>query len=189
MEDEIFFNQSKYIKEMLKKFGLEDSKPTKMLMSTEINLTKDDEADSVDNSKYQENPKITHLEAVRRIFRYIRGTSHLGLWYPKGTEIENVVYADSDHASNYGDRKSTSGVCTFMGCCLTSWFAKKQTTLAISTTKAEYVSARKACQQALWMKQALIDYGIRLDDVLIMCDNKGTIDLSVTPYNTLELNI
>ncbi|GJW86706.1 retrovirus-related pol polyprotein from transposon TNT 1-94 [Tanacetum coccineum] len=181
MEDGIFFNQSKYIKEMLKKFGLEDSKPTKTPMSTEIKLTKDDEADSVDSSKYRENPKTTHLEAVKRIFRYIRGTTHLGLWYPKGTRIETIVYADSDHAGDYVDRKSTSGVCTFMGCCLTSWFAKKQTALAISMTEAEYVSAGKACQQALWMKQALIDYDIRLDDVPIMCDNKGAIDLSKNP--------
>ncbi|GJU00318.1 hypothetical protein Tco_1110656 [Tanacetum coccineum] len=151
MEDEIFFNQSKYVKEMLKKFGLEDSKPTKTPMSTEIKLTKDDEADSMDSSKY------------------------------RGTGIETVVYADSDHVGDYVDRKSTSGVCTFMGCCLTSWFTKKQTALSISTTKAEYVSAKKACQQALWMKQALIDYGIRLDDVPIMCDNKGAIDLSKNP--------
>ncbi|GJY53607.1 retrovirus-related pol polyprotein from transposon TNT 1-94 [Tanacetum coccineum] len=176
MEDRIFFNQSKYIKEMLKNFGLEDSKPTKTPMSTEIKLTKDDEADSVDSSKYQgmigsllyltasrhdilfsvclcarflENPKTTHLEAVKHIFRYIIGTTHLGLWYQKGTGIETIVYADFDHAGDYVDRKSTSGVCTFMGCCLTSWFAKKQTALAISTTKAEYVSAGKACQQAL----------------------------------------
>ncbi|GJS71732.1 retrovirus-related pol polyprotein from transposon TNT 1-94 [Tanacetum coccineum] len=94
MEDGIFFNQSKYIKEMLKKFGLEDSKPTKTLMLTEIKLTKDDEADSVDSTKYRENPKTTHLEAVKRIFRYIRGTIHLGLWYPKGTRVETIVYAD-----------------------------------------------------------------------------------------------
>ncbi|GJX28312.1 retrovirus-related pol polyprotein from transposon TNT 1-94 [Tanacetum coccineum] len=112
MEDGIFFNQSKYIKEMLKKFGLEDSKPTKTPMSTEIKLTMDNEADSVDSSKYR-------------------------------------------------------------GCCLTSWFAKKQMTLAISMTEAEYVSTGKACQQALWMKQALIDYDIRLDDVLIMCAIKA----------------
>ncbi|GKE89895.1 hypothetical protein Tco_1567370 [Tanacetum coccineum] len=208
MEDEIFFNKSKYIKEMLKKFGLEDSRPTKTPMSTEIKLTKDDEADSVDSFKYQgmigsllyltasrpyimfsvylcarvqENPKTTHSEAVKRIFRYIRGTVHLGLWYPKGTEIETIVYADSDHAGNYVDRKSTSDVCTVMGCCLTSWLAKKQTTLDISTTEAEYVSTRKACQQALWMKQALFDYDIRLDDIPIMCDNKGAIDLSRNP--------
>ncbi|GKF68368.1 hypothetical protein Tco_0198047 [Tanacetum coccineum] len=61
---------------------------------------------------------------------------------------------------DYVDQKSTSGIYTFMGCCLTSWFLKKQTALAISTTEAEYVSAGKACQQALWMKQALIDYDI-----------------------------
>ncbi|GKD64420.1 retrovirus-related pol polyprotein from transposon TNT 1-94 [Tanacetum coccineum] len=208
MEDGIFFNQSKYIKEMLKKFRLEDSKPTKTPISTEIELTKDDEVDSVDSSKYrgmigsllyliasrpdimfsvclcarfQENPKTNHLEAVKRIFRYIRGTTHLGLWYPKETRIKTIVYVNSDHTGDYVDRKSTSGVCTFMGCCLTSWFAKKQTALAIFTTEDEYVSARKACQQALWMKQALIDYDIRLDNVPIMCDNKGAIDLSKNP--------
>nr|GEW76757.1 uncharacterized mitochondrial protein AtMg00810-like [Tanacetum cinerariifolium] len=210
-EDGILFNQSKYINEMLKKFGLEDSKPTKTLMSTEINLTKDDEADSVDSSKYRdskptktlmsteikltkddesdsvdsskyrENPKNTHFEAVKHIFRYIRGTSQLGLWYPKGTGIETVVYADSDHVGDYVDCKRTSGVFTFMGCCLTSWFAKKQTALAISTTEAEYVSAGKACQQALWIKQALIDYGIRLNNVPIMYGNKEAIDLSKNP--------
>ncbi|GJZ02603.1 retrovirus-related pol polyprotein from transposon TNT 1-94 [Tanacetum coccineum] len=208
LDDGIFFNQSKYIKEMLKKFGLEDSKPMKTPMSTETKLTRDEEGESVDNTKYrgmigsllyltasrpdimfsvclcarfQEDPKTSHLEAVKRIFRYIKGTMHLGLWYPKGSGIETIVYADSDHAGDYVDRKSTSGVCTFMGCCLTSWFSKKQTALAISTTEAEYVSAGKACQQALWMKQALIDYGIRLDNIPIMCDNKGAIDLSKNP--------
>ncbi|GKA10796.1 retrovirus-related pol polyprotein from transposon TNT 1-94 [Tanacetum coccineum] len=143
MEDGIFFNQSKYIKEMLKKFGLEDSKPMKTPMSSDTKLTKDEECESVDSTKYRGMIGTTH---------------HLGLWYPKGTGIETVVYADSDHAGDYVDRKSTSGICTFVGCCLTSWFSKKQTALAISTTEAEYVSAGKACQQALWMKQALIDY-------------------------------
>nr|GEY68770.1 retrovirus-related Pol polyprotein from transposon TNT 1-94 [Tanacetum cinerariifolium] len=89
------------------------------------------------------------------------------------TGIETVVYADSDHAGEYVDRKSTSSICTFVGCCLTSWFSKKQTTLAISTIEAGYVIAGKACQQTLWMKQALINYDIQLDDVPIMCDNKG----------------
>nr|GEW47705.1 retrovirus-related Pol polyprotein from transposon TNT 1-94 [Tanacetum cinerariifolium] len=114
------FINEEYLKEMLKKFRLEDFKPIKTPMSTEIKLTKDDEADSVDSSKYR---------------------------------------------GDYVDRKSTNGICTFMACCLTSWFAKKQMALAIFTTEAEYISAGKACQQALWMKQALIDYGLRLDDV------------------------
>nr|GFA53132.1 copia protein [Tanacetum cinerariifolium] len=128
-----------------------------------------------------EDPKTSHLEAVKRIFRYIKGTTHLGLWYPKGSEIETIVYVDSDNAGDYVDRKSTSGVCTFMGCCLTSWLSKKQIAHAISTTKAKYVSARKVCQQALWMKQALVDYGVRLDGIPIMCDNKEAIDLSKNP--------
>ncbi|GJS51153.1 retrovirus-related pol polyprotein from transposon TNT 1-94 [Tanacetum coccineum] len=95
---------------MLKKFRLEDSKPMKTPISTETKLTKD-----------------------------VEGTMHLGLWYSKESGIETIVYADSDHAGDYVDRKSTSGICTFMGCCLTSWFSKKQTALAISTTEAEYI--------------------------------------------------
>nr|GEZ56816.1 copia protein [Tanacetum cinerariifolium] len=95
-------------------------KQTKTPMSTKIKLTKDDEADFVDSSKYR-------------------------------------------------------------GCCLTSWFPKKQMNLAISTTEVEYIFAGKACQQALWMKQALIDYDIRLNDIPIMCDIKGAIDLSKNP--------
>nr|GEY95488.1 hypothetical protein [Tanacetum cinerariifolium] len=152
MEDGIFFNQSKYIKEMLKKFGLEDSKPMKTPMYSDTKLMKDKECESA--------PKTSHLEAVKRIFRYIKGTTHLGLWYPKGTDIETVVYANSDHARDYVDQKSTIGICTFVGYCLTSWFSKKQIALAISTIEAEYVSAEKACQQALWMKQDLIKYDV-----------------------------
>ncbi|GJQ98570.1 hypothetical protein Tco_0009709 [Tanacetum coccineum] len=130
-----------YIKEMLKEFRSEDSKPTKTPMSTEIKLTKDDEANSMDSSKYQGMiGSLLYLTASR----YIRGTSHLGLWYLKGTGIETIVYADTDLAVDYIDRTSTSGVCIFMGYCSTSWFAKKQTALAISTTEAEYVSAGKA---------------------------------------------
>ncbi|GKE71516.1 hypothetical protein Tco_1529588 [Tanacetum coccineum] len=177
-------------------------------MSSDTKLTKDEECASVDSTKYrgmigsllyltanrpdimfcvclcarfQEDPKTSHLEAIMSMFQYIKGTTLLGLWYPKGTNTETVVYADSDHAGDYVDRKSTSGICTFVGCCLTSWFSKKQTAHAISTTEAEYVSVGKACQQAIWMKQTLIDYDIRLDDVLIMCDNKGAIDLSKNP--------
>ncbi|GJX97173.1 hypothetical protein Tco_0352971 [Tanacetum coccineum] len=134
-------------------------------MSSDTKLTKDEECESVDSNKYQgmigsllyltasrhdimfsvclcarfqEAPKTSHLEAVKRIFRYIKGTTYLGLWYPKGTDIETVVYANFDHTGDYVDQKRTSGICTFIGCCLTSWFSKKQTALAISTTKAEY---------------------------------------------------
>ncbi|GJS96737.1 hypothetical protein Tco_0803705 [Tanacetum coccineum] len=121
-------------------------------MSSDTKLTKDKECESVDSTKYrgmigsllyltasrpdimfgvclcarfQEAPKTSHLEAVKRIFQNIKGTTYLGLWYLKGTGIEAVVYADSGHAGDYVDRKSTSGICTFVGCFLTSWFSKK----------------------------------------------------------------
>ncbi|GJT55767.1 uncharacterized mitochondrial protein-like protein [Tanacetum coccineum] len=136
MEDGIFFNQSKYIKEMLKKFGLEDSKPMKTPMSSDTKLMKDEKCESVDSTKYrgmigsllyltasrpdimfsvclcarfQEGPKTYHLKAVKCIFQYIKGTTHLGLWYPKGTRIETVIYVDYDHAGDYVDRKSNRG--------------------------------------------------------------------------------
>ncbi|GJZ26882.1 hypothetical protein Tco_0571135 [Tanacetum coccineum] len=115
-----------------------NSKPKFILINnTKIPIESDDE-----------RIQYLSLEAVKRIFRYIKGTTHLGLWYPKGSGIETIVYADSDHGE-FTNRKSTSSVCTFIGCCLTSWFSKKQTAIAISITEAEYVSARKACQQAL----------------------------------------
>ncbi|GKA50827.1 retrovirus-related pol polyprotein from transposon TNT 1-94 [Tanacetum coccineum] len=130
MENGIFINQSKYIKEMLKKFGLEDSKPMKTFMSSDTKLTKYEECESVDSTKYrrmigsllyltasrpdimfsvclcarfQAAPKTSHLEGVKRIFQYIKDTTHLGLWYPKGTGIETVVYADSNHKGDYVD--------------------------------------------------------------------------------------
>ncbi|GJS25314.1 hypothetical protein Tco_0289426 [Tanacetum coccineum] len=94
---------------MLKKFGLEDSKPMKTPMSTETKLTRDEEGESIDNTKYRgmiEDPTTSHLEAVKRIFRYIKGTMHLGLWYLKGSGIETIVYADSYHAGDYVDRRA-----------------------------------------------------------------------------------
>ncbi|GJR51111.1 retrovirus-related pol polyprotein from transposon TNT 1-94 [Tanacetum coccineum] len=161
LEDEIFFNQSKYVKEMLKKLCLEDSNPIKTPMSSETKLTHDEDGEPIDDTKYRGMiGSLLYLTASRPDIIF-----SVCLWYPKGTSLDTIVYADSDHAGDYVDLKSTSGVCTFMGCCLTSWFSKKQTALAISTTKAEYVSTGKACQQALWMKQALIDYDIKLDDI------------------------
>nr|GEU37714.1 hypothetical protein [Tanacetum cinerariifolium] len=208
LKDIIFFNQSKYVKEMLKKFGLEDSKPIKTPMASETKLTRVKDDEPIDDTKYhvmigsllyltasrpdimfsvclcarfQEAPKTSHLEVVKRIFRYIKGTSHLRLWYPKGTGVETIFYSDSNHVGDYVNHKSTGGVCTFMGYCLTSWFSKKQTALAILITEAEYVSVEKACQQALWMKQDLLDYDINLDDIPVHCGNKGAIDLSKNP--------
>ncbi|GJU52268.1 retrovirus-related pol polyprotein from transposon TNT 1-94 [Tanacetum coccineum] len=128
-------NEALKDEKMLKKFGLEDSKPMKTPMSSDAKLTKNKEYESLDSTKYRgiigsflyltasrpdimfsvclcarflEDPKTSHLEAVKSIFRYIKGTMYLGLWYLKGTDIETVVYANSNHAGDYVERKSTS---------------------------------------------------------------------------------
>nr|GEX84125.1 copia protein [Tanacetum cinerariifolium] len=147
----------------------------KPLENNEIINIKESKSHPLDNVIANLNQRTLRSQAQEK------STTYLGILYPKGSGIETIVYADSDHARDYMDRKSTSGICMFMGCCLTSWFLKKQTALAISIIEAEYVSAEMACQQALWMKQVLIDYGISLDDIPIMCDNNGAIDLSKNP--------
>ncbi|GJS06674.1 copia protein [Tanacetum coccineum] len=77
--------------------------------------------------------------------------------------VNVLVYANSDHVSDVVDRKSTSGICTFVGSCLTSWFLKKQRSRTKSITESDYVAAKRACQQALWMKQAFVDYNLTID--------------------------
>ncbi|XP_071712961.1 uncharacterized mitochondrial protein AtMg00810-like [Rutidosis leptorrhynchoides] len=175
LEDGTFINQQKYIHDMLKKFGMENSKPMATLMATNVKLTLEGEGDLFDSTKYRgmirfllylmasrpdimysvclcerfhENPKMSHVEVVKRIFRYLKGTMHLGLWYPKFTGVDIMCFADSDHGGSLIDRKSTSVVCAFVGLCLTSWFSKKQTSVAISTTEAEYVAIGRACAQS-----------------------------------------
>ncbi|XP_071739427.1 uncharacterized mitochondrial protein AtMg00810-like [Rutidosis leptorrhynchoides] len=98
-------------------------------------------------ARFQENPKMSQVELVKRIFRYLKGTMHLGLWYPKFTDVDIMFFADFDNRGSLIYRKSTSGVCAFAGLCLTSWFSKKQTSVALSTTEAEYVAMGRACAQ------------------------------------------
>ena len=76
-------------------------------------------------ARFQSNPKISHLKAVKRILRYLSGTINLGLWYPKSENLELIAYADADFAGCRLDRKSTSGTCQFLGHALVSWSSKK----------------------------------------------------------------
>ncbi|GKA49821.1 hypothetical protein Tco_0742894 [Tanacetum coccineum] len=93
------------------------------------------------DDQFQVNPKVSHLHAVKRIFRYLKGQPKLGLWYLKDSPFDLVAYTDSDYAGASLDRKSTTGGCQFLGCRLISWQCKKQTVVANSTTEAEYVVA------------------------------------------------
>ncbi|GJZ97263.1 putative ribonuclease H-like domain-containing protein [Tanacetum coccineum] len=102
-------------------------------------------------ARYQVNPKVSYLHAVKRIFRYLKGQPKLGLWYPKDSPFNLVAYTDSDYAGTSLDRKSTIGGCQFLGSRLISWQCKKQTVVTNSTTEAEYVAASSCCGQELWI--------------------------------------
>nr|GFB56236.1 uncharacterized mitochondrial protein AtMg00810-like [Tanacetum cinerariifolium] len=110
-------------------------------------------------ARFQVIPKASHLHAVKRIFRYLKGKPHLGLWYPKDSAFDVVAYSDSDYAVASLDRKSTTRGCQFLGCRLISWQCKKQTVMATSSTEAEYVAAASCCAQVLWIHNQLMDYG------------------------------
>ena len=86
--------------------------------------------------RFQDNPKESHLQAVKRIFKYMQGTQDFGLWYPKNADLTLHAYTDADWAGNVDDRKSTSGGAFYMGPQLVSWFSKKQSSIALSTAKA-----------------------------------------------------
>ncbi|GKC09608.1 putative ribonuclease H-like domain-containing protein [Tanacetum coccineum] len=152
--DGIFISQDKYVADMLKKFDLASVKTAITLMETKMALTKDEEADEVDVhlyrsmigslmyltasrpdimfavcacSRFQVTPKTSHLNAVKRIFKYLKGKPNLGLWYPRESSFDLEAYSDSDYAGANLDRKSTTGGCQFLGSRLISWQCKKQT--------------------------------------------------------------
>ncbi|GJU71015.1 hypothetical protein Tco_1262420 [Tanacetum coccineum] len=164
----------KYVAEILKKFDFATLKTASPPMEPNKALVKDEEADSVDvhlyrsmigslmylttsrlnitfavcaYARFQVTPKTSHLHAVKRIFRYLKGQPKLGLWYPRDSPFDLEAFSDSDYAGASLDRKSTTGGCQFLGKRLISWQCKKQTIVANSTTEAEYVAAANCCGQ------------------------------------------
>ncbi|GJR78432.1 putative ribonuclease H-like domain-containing protein [Tanacetum coccineum] len=207
-EDGIFISQDKYVAEILKKFNYTDVKSASTLVDLEKPLVKDGDADDVDVhlyrsmigslmyltasrpdimfavcacARFQVTPKTSHLLAVKRIFRYLKGKPTLGLWYSRDSPFELVAYTDSDYAGATQDRKSTTGGCQFLGNRLISWQCKKQTVVATSTTEAEYVAAASCCGQVLWIQNQLLDYGYNFMNTMIHIDNNSTICIIENP--------
>jgi hypothetical protein len=152
MKEGTFLCQTKYVKDMLKRFDMADSKPIKTPMALNGHLDLNEEGKSVDQkvfrsrigsllyfcpsrpdimltvcmcARFQANPKECHLMAVKRTFRYLVHTPNLGLWYPKGSTFDLLGYADSDYAGCKVDRKSTTRTCQFLGRSLVSCSSKK----------------------------------------------------------------
>nr|GFA42056.1 retrovirus-related Pol polyprotein from transposon TNT 1-94 [Tanacetum cinerariifolium] len=180
----IFINQSKYALESLKKYGFESCDPVDTPMVEKSKLDEDKEGKVVDSShyrsmidtllyltasrpdlqfaicmcaRYQARPTEKHVHAVKRIFRYLRGTTHRGLWYPKDSSVALTAFADADHAGCQDTRRSTSGSVQFLGDRLISWSSKRQKSAAISSTEAEYIALSSCCAQILWIRSQLLD--------------------------------
>ena len=92
-------------------------------------------------ARFQASPRESHLKTVKRIFRYLTHTSELGLFYSAASSIQLCGYSDADYAGCKLDRKSTSATCHFLGSSLVSWSSRKQSGVALSTSKAKYVAA------------------------------------------------
>jgi hypothetical protein len=206
LQDVTFISQTKYIQDILKKFGMKDGKPIKTLMGINGHLDLDTGGKSVDQkvyrsmigsllylcasrpdimlfvcmcARFQADPKEVHLRVVKRIMRYLVYTPKFGIWYPKRSSL--IGYSDADWAGCKIDRKITSGTCQFLGRSLVSWASKKQNYVALSTAEAEYIAAGHCCAQLLWMRQTLRDYGYKLSKVPLLCDNENAIRMADNP--------
>nr|GEW53308.1 retrovirus-related Pol polyprotein from transposon TNT 1-94 [Tanacetum cinerariifolium] len=127
-------------------------------------------------------PTEKHLTAVKRIFRLLKDTIHMGLWYPKDTGFELTAFSDLNHAGCLDSRKSTSGGIQFLGGDnLVSWSSKKQDCTSMFSVEAEYVSLSACCAQVLWMRTQLTDYGFHFDKIPMYCDSKAAIAISCNP--------
>ncbi|GJV60325.1 putative ribonuclease H-like domain-containing protein [Tanacetum coccineum] len=200
----IFISQDKYVADMLKKFDFLSIRTATTPIESNKPLIKDEDGVDVDVhvyrsmigslmylttsrpdimfavcacARFQVTPKASHLNAVKRIFRYLKHQPKLSLWYPRDSPFELEAYLDSDYGGTSLDRKSTTGGCQFLGRRLISWQCKKQTIMANSTTEAEYVAAANCCGQVLWIQNQMMDYGFNFMNTKIHIDNESTISV------------
>eukprot|EP00253_Pinus_taeda_P009125 PITA_09125 len=193
-------SQTKYLKYMLKRYGMEDCAPMSTPMTKNYKLSKDVDSPPVDVTHYRSIiGALLYLTTTRqdimravgmvgrfqsasiseRILRYMKGNPDFSLSYPKSSTLTVTAYTDADWAGSVDDWKSTSGNAFFLGDCLVSYLSKKQSSISLSTAEAEYIAAVDCCTQILWMKEALKDVDICIDQpITIYCDNTSAISLN-----------
>ncbi|GJR26011.1 retrovirus-related pol polyprotein from transposon TNT 1-94 [Tanacetum coccineum] len=204
----IFINQAKYALEILKKHNMDNCHSIGTPLATKPKLDVDLSGEPVDQSdyrskirslmyltssrpdlvqavcycaRYQARPTQKHLKEVKRIFKYLKGTINMGLWYPKDSGFELTAFSDADHAGCLDTRKSTSGGIQFLGDKLVSWMSKKQNCTAMSSAEAEYVALSASCAQVMWMRTQLQDYGFNYNKIPLYCDSQSAIAISCNP--------
>ncbi|XP_050896894.1 uncharacterized mitochondrial protein AtMg00810-like [Lathyrus oleraceus] len=179
MDDTIFISQSKYAKNIVKKFGMESEIYKRTPAPTHLKLTKYEKGGDVDQSlyksmidsslyltasrpvitfvvgvraRYQSEPKMSHITQVKKIIKYINGTSDYGMLYFHNENSMIIGYCDTDWAGSSDDRKKTYGGYFFLGNNLISLFSKKQKYVSLSTIDAEYIASGSGFSQLIWMK-------------------------------------
>ncbi|XP_049360823.1 secreted RxLR effector protein 161-like [Solanum verrucosum] len=204
-----------YMKEFLKKFKLLKAKVLDIPMSTSVKFDLDEDGVEVNQTMYrgiigsllyitaskpdivfsvgmcarfQAVPNESHLKAAKRILRYLKGTQDLVLIYPTGDSLNLIVYVDADYAGFLADRKSTSGMTHLLGSSLISWGTKKQNSVALSSTEAEYVADASCCAQLIWIKQQLEYFGVLIDIIPLICDNTRAMNMAKNPVQHKRTN-
>lgn len=132
-------------------------------------------------AQFNTDPHNEHMSAVKNVLRYLKGTQDLGLVYA-ASEMRVKGFADADWGGNAIDRKSYTGYMFFLGKCIISWESKKQPTIALSSTEAEYMSMSNASKEATYLKRLLSEIGISFKDpILLKVDNQGAMKLAMNP--------
>nr|GEV07384.1 retrovirus-related Pol polyprotein from transposon TNT 1-94 [Tanacetum cinerariifolium] len=191
----IFINQTKYILEILKKHGIEKCDAVGTPTAAKPNLDADLSGKLVNQTdyrikirslmyltssipdivqvvcycvRYQARPTKKHLKEVKRIFRFLRGTINMRLWYPKDSGFELTAFSDADHAGCLDTRKITFGGIQFLGDKLVRWMSKKQNCNVMSSAEAKYMALSASCAQVIWMRTQLKDYGFNYKKTVVL---------------------
>nr|GEY90165.1 copia protein [Tanacetum cinerariifolium] len=132
-------------------------------------------------ARYQARPTEKHFKEVKMIFRYLKRTINMGLWYSKDYGFELTAFSDADHAECLDTHKNTSEGIQFLGNKLVSWMSKKQDCTAMSSAEMKYVALSASCAQVMWMRTQLKDYGFEYNKIPMYCDSQSDIAISCNP--------
>ncbi|GKE36893.1 uncharacterized mitochondrial protein-like protein, partial [Tanacetum coccineum] len=133
-------------------------------------------------SRYMRSPRESHARAIKQILRYLKGTTSFGIKYNRSNDMKLVGYSDSSHNVDIDDGRSTTGHVFYLGTSPITWCSQKQTTVALSSCKAELMVATAAACQAIWLRELLAEVtGLERQKVIIRVDNKSAIALSKNP--------
>jgi histone deacetylase 1/2 len=209
--DGLVLSQGKYAKDILSRSGMDKCKPadTPLPSNHKLSVCGGDKLGDADCTRYRSlvgalqyltltrpdisfavnkvcqflhAPTTTHFSAVKRILRYVRGTSNFGLRIRKSRCRIVSSFSDADWAGDVDDRRSTGGFAVFLGDNLISWIAKKQATVSRSSTEAEYKALANATAEMMWVQKLLTELRVPHARVAwLWCDNLGAKYLSANP--------